>query len=503
MITLAGMRLNQKGNIIYLTSVTIEDLKKWVDNDYISADIWKRDRPEGYQRMPDSQRAQKIAEYIEGKLKIEDILLPNTVILNIRQKGLIDFEPLSESKKRNIETGIIKIRDEATPFYEVDGQHRVRGLIEALTDKDNAQDIYDIKSFPIPVTIMEGLDRPSEAIQFVVINTTQKKVNPDLVLRILHKRYRDKSEKLEFFLKGQTWRLFGIEICDQLNNDTNSPWLDRIIAQGDPRQGRVASEQNFVNSLETVYPKLDPDTIKTYLPLYWRAISSLWPECIGDTATKYSLQRTNGINVFHWMFPFIYFKCVSLGNVKLQGFIDSLKPVRKKYPPDFWKRGGAAKGYTSRAAQSELTDLMIAVTLPSGRQIKLNKWVNDTGRDRDEHTWKVATKMIPLRYFNLFSQERLRNIDSGATGVYVFYSFTHAKFYVGRADKADLKSRLQTHFQNKANNKFHIFNYKLCKEPTEAHDMECALFHLLPTHLLMNKEHPSALGERKCPFCTR
>ena len=505
MITLQGIRLNQKGYILYLTSATVEQLKNWMEADRICPDIWKREKAEGYQRTPDKKRFQKIAEYVEGKLRIEETILPNTLILNIRQKGAVSFVPFDKSKdKETIQSGKISIYDEALPFWEVDGQHRIRGLIHAYDDvkqKKEAGFEY-IKSFPVPLTIIEGLDRPAEALQFVVINTTQKKVDPALVLRILHKRYRDKSEKLEFFLRGQTWRLYAVEICDELNLDPNSPWCDKIIAPGDERKGRVISQQNFVSSLETVYPKFEPDIgiVKTYLPLYWKAIKSLWPECVGDNAVKYSLQRTNGTVVFHWLFPFIYFKSVSLGNVKLQAFIQMLKPVRKKFGPSFWERGGEAKLYTSRGSQVELVDKMIAATLPTGKAFKLAKFKGLEG-SKEAKIWDIASKLLPLRLYHLFTSDKLSSIDAGAAGVYVFYSFTKQKFYVGRSGKADLKPRLQKHFQNKEKNEFHIFNYRLCKEPKEAHDLECALYHLLPEHLKLNREHPSAFEGRKCPFC--
>ena len=501
MITLQGMRLNQKGYILYLTTATIEELENWFVAGHICADIWKGGVPEGYQRVPNKKRFKEIAAYLEGNLQIEETLLPSSLILNIRQKGAIEFEAFKEStSKKTIEVGKILIHDEAIPFYEVDGQHRVRGLIEAYKElKEKKSDKFEeIKSYPVPLTIIEGLDRPAEAIQFVVINYTQKKVDPALVLRILHKRYRDKGEKLEFFLKGKTWRLWAVELCDVLNSDPNSPWCDKIIAPGDERKGRVISDQNFVNTLETVYPKMERDEIKSYLPLYWKAIASLWQECVGDNARKYSLQRTNGTSVFHWLFPFVYFKSKSLGSVKLKTFIEILKPIRKKWLPSFWERGGEAKLYTSKGSQKELVDNMIAYTLP-GKEFKLAKFKGLEG-SKEAKTWDIASKLFPLRLYHLFTSDKLSSIDAGATGVYVFYSFTKQKFYVGRSGKADLKSRLQNHFQNKEN-EFHIFNYRLCKEPKEAHDLECALYHLLPEHLRINKEHPRAFEGKKCPFC--
>jgi hypothetical protein len=67
MITLQGMQLNQKGYILYLTSATVEELKNWFDADRVYTDIWKREKPEGYQRIPDKERFMKIAENGEGK----------------------------------------------------------------------------------------------------------------------------------------------------------------------------------------------------------------------------------------------------------------------------------------------------------------------------------------------------------------------------------------------------------------------------------------------------
>jgi len=503
MITLQGMRLNQKGYILYLTSATVEEIKKWFDAGNIYADIWKREKEEGYQRAPNEKRFKEIAKYLEGDLGIEETLLPSSLILNIRQKGTINFDAFEKStSKETIESGKILIDDEAMPFCEVDGQHRVRGLIEAYKELREKQsgDFEEIRSYPVPLTIIE-VDRPTEAIQFVVINSTQKKVDPALVLRILYKRYRDKSEELEkFFLKGQTWRLWAVEVCNGLNASPDPSWCDKIIAPGDERKGRVISEQNFVNTLDTVYSKIDRDAIRSYLPLYWKAISSLWQECIGENARKYSLQRTNGTSVFHWLFPFVYFKSRSLGGVKLKTFIEILKPISKKLPPSFWVRGGEAKLYTSRGSQQELVDKMIAYTLPKGKMFKSDKLDEKLEGTKEAKTWGIASRLIPLRLYHLFDQKKLNDIDGGATGVYIFYSFTKQQFYVGRSEKADLKSRLQKHLQNKEN-EFHIFNYRLCKEPKEAHDLECALFHLIPENLKINKVHPSAFADRKCPFC--
>jgi hypothetical protein len=200
------------------------------------------------------------------------------------------------------------------------------------------------------------------------------------------------------------------------------------------------------------------------------------------------------------MFPYIYFKSVSLGNPKLKDFVQNLTPIRKKYNPHFWERGGEAKVYTSLSAQKNLADKMIEATLPRGSGFKPGRLPKGLEGKKEARTWYAAEKLIPLRAYFLFTQEKVDGIDAGATGVYALYSFSTQRYYVGRSEKADLRSRLQRHLRNNVN-EAHIFNYRLCTEPGEAHDFECALFDLLPKNLLINKEHPGAFVGRECPFC--
>src|SRR3970282_1415468 len=61
----------------------------------------------------------------------------------------------------------------------VDGQHRLSGLERALT-KDKAKWLAD---YPLPVTIVEGIDAYEEMRYFHVINTRQKGVPTDVVDR--------------------------------------------------------------------------------------------------------------------------------------------------------------------------------------------------------------------------------------------------------------------------------------------------------------------------------
>jgi len=514
MITLYGMCLKQKDYVIYLTSMTIEQLNQLSRESLLKADIWRKDMSEGYQRPADKERFAKIADYIEGRLKVEETIFSNSIILNLRQAKSVIFTEKDFGKKVSITDtitfGEIVIPDEAFPLYEVDGQHRIRGLIAAYEEvkKKDHQEFQLIKNYPIPVTIMDGFDRAAEAMQFVIINSTQKKVDPSLVLRILHKRWKEKGEQLDFFIKGQSWRLKAIEVCDTLNNDANSPWCERISPPGDKGRGGIITEKYFITTLEPIYMRrINEGEIKLQLPLYWRAISSLWKECMGENIKKYSLQRGVGAVVLHGIFPFIY-SCASVlgaGNTKNFGLI--LKPIRKAFPPTYWARGGPAKNASSKGAQGDLIHDMLCCLLINGRGMisaKLDKiqrkYVKKAEKGKFKKILDSASKLIRLRSYHPFNQERVNLIDIGASGGYVLYSYNKQQLYVVRSDKADLKDRLMQHIQNKDED-FCLFNYKLCKDPAEAYKLECALYHLVPREILLNKEHPNKYEQIVCPFC--
>lgn len=164
-----------------------------------------------------------MAEFLRGKRGVDPIL-PSSIVLNIRSSNPRDvkFEPIDQRRR----FGLLTIDDRAGALWEVDGQHRLRGLAKAVNSMGALSD------YCLPLTILVGLQKPLEALQFVAINTTQTKVKPDLVLRILWKRYRDNARAAEQLLKGQTWKIEAINIVEALNSDKASPFFDCIAPPG-------------------------------------------------------------------------------------------------------------------------------------------------------------------------------------------------------------------------------------------------------------------------------
>ena len=60
---------------------------------------------------------------------------------------------------------------------------------------------------------------------------------------------------------------------------------------------------------------------------------------------------------------------------------------------------------------------MIAATLPGGKAIKLGKLNRSLEGTKEGRTWETAEKLIPLRLYRLFNQDKLNRIDAGTSEI--------------------------------------------------------------------------------------
>ena len=164
---LSAFEIEQNGKKFYIAYMTTEQL---CDERKVKADIWSSGNREGYQRGLDAIRARIFSKFIVNS----DNISPTTILLSVRED--VEFK----SKDGNY--GILKIPDRSV-LYEVDGQHRIGGLKEAL----RRDEFYGKIIFPIIIICPRKLGekearnpRFCEAKQFVIINRTQKTVRADL-----------------------------------------------------------------------------------------------------------------------------------------------------------------------------------------------------------------------------------------------------------------------------------------------------------------------------------
>jgi DGQHR domain-containing protein len=141
---------------------------------------------EGFQRLLDKDRAQKIADYLDNGLGT----IPTAIILSAQAEA--NFQITGGGKT-------IKFKEHPKAFLILDGQHRVYGFNLASS------------SVRVPVVIYNGLTRRDESRIFIDINTSQKPVPNELLFDI--KNLAEYENDVEAVLR---------EIFDLFHEDSDS-----------------------------------------------------------------------------------------------------------------------------------------------------------------------------------------------------------------------------------------------------------------------------------------
>lgn len=344
---LQAFEIEQNRKKFYLTHMTANQL---CDEGRVKADIWSPDNVEGYQRELARHRARLFAKYITNP----DNISPPAVLLSVR-------EPIQFIQKED-RYGILKIPDSSV-LYEVDGQHRIGGLKEALMREELPPDI----SLPVIVICPTELGekeaanpRFCEAKQFVVINRTQKTVRADLSDRFISRLTDEQRRELEVLGKVEDLERtqMAVLIVDELNNKKGSLWENKIKVPG--QNVGVVSQRTFTNSLE---PILKDPILKTYsydelvdaLDQYWSAWKDLCPLAFEDPQ-HHVIQKTVGLMALHELFREVTRLVKSRGNDWMKGnFYEVLNNMTKGVSDDFWhSRGEGGMTGTSIPALREL-----------------------------------------------------------------------------------------------------------------------------------------------------
>lgn len=118
----------------------------------------------GIQRELNSSRVKEITEYV----KTTDACFPNSVILSVKEKNIMDITASSETD------GVYKITliDSEDTFQIIDGQHRIAGL----------ESYQEEEAFEVNVSLFLDMDIEQQAILFATINSKQKGVNKSLMM---------------------------------------------------------------------------------------------------------------------------------------------------------------------------------------------------------------------------------------------------------------------------------------------------------------------------------
>lgn len=326
----------QDGTSMYVGAMRVDDILKRG-----RVDIWHKegDVEVGYQREPETARARKVARYLRSSSRP---LMPLSVFLALRSKPDIREEAGGS---------VTLIIPDDEVLWEVDGQHRLAGF-QRVIEEDGVE---RFREYVLPVVILAESAMEGEADQFRIINETMKKVRTDLARRILALMGRTTAGRREVIRAGREAEATSVEVLDELNTRSDSPWRERIQPPNARKQpSHIIREASFETSLKPILkerPFRDwrPERIADFLSDYWKAWQALIPD-VFDHPEDYVLLKTPGVYSLHELACYVFEVCRARGqnNPTKGDFQEVLSHLGECAKPEFWARdnfqGAAAAG---------------------------------------------------------------------------------------------------------------------------------------------------------------
>ncbi len=310
---------------LYVTALPVKELLG-----RFSSDTYRSGNPSGYQRPVTPSRVRQVSSY----LRMEEGMLPTSIVLCIRQPYRAQFEPVG-AETGGGESGLLTISPDVA-LWVVDGQHRLAGLERALK-KDKAKWVGD---YPLPVVIVEGIDQYEEMRYFHVINTRHKGVPVDVVDRhLLSMREAEGIGLIEREGEKGYQRARATKLTDVLNSDPASPWRGMIRMPGEAlRPEHTMRQHSMVSSLEPVVNEAlikrvsDEEAAKLLLN-YWNAARDLWGSAF-EAPAEYVIQKPLGAGALHQIFPDVLELCRGADDFSKERMNDTLSYVGRS--AGFW-----------------------------------------------------------------------------------------------------------------------------------------------------------------------
>lgn len=353
-----AIRVRQSDFRLFSTSLKVGDLLS--EGFYSVEKLNPKDPKTGdYQRELIPKRTEEIARDVLRALKNGDFFMPSTILLTTKNR--VDHDEAS---------GTISFDTKRLgAFSVVDGQHRLGSMkraIDLLKEKSTKRHNYDgvtendIKKIELSVLIIDGFSGEKQSVAFLVVNTTQKSLDKNLVWEIHNNTIKSvKDGKITQTLPTQTEKEIRIEknpdaeeILVYLSQE-GSPWHGRILMANDkvPKGKRIFKKSSFAKD---VIKKLvlnkdrlaeDLDELKESFLNYWKAVDKVLTPPEGNNVD--TLWLINGASVFGSFFNDL-FEC--LHNKGLQytaeNFESYLRKVFAEYKGErridtwqFWQKG--------------------------------------------------------------------------------------------------------------------------------------------------------------------
>lgn len=372
-ITIPAAKVQQGSLQLFATSIKVRDL---VATGFYSVETLDPEDPNdtGYQRLLNSARAKKLADYIIKGQDSKDAFLPTSVLL-ATDKSV----PYDEHTNR-----IVINTSEIGPFSVVDGQHRLEGL------KLAAQKDVRVLDFEVPVNIAINLPRIAQMCHFLIVNTTQRSLDKSVEQRIIARLTEALDvEDLPSLPKWITNIVERGEIdkavkyADYLNETPDSPWKGKIRMANEEGDGSSVNQRSFVKAIvKYVMTSNNPLSIwndfekekKVFLN-YWKAIAEVL-----DDGNATVLYKYNGVELFcKFSIPF-FSKLMEKGKFTVPVMAEMLRKCFENIEgehagaghPEWWHKGGKSSFMNAGAinvVSQEMTKALHKVSMNSEIEI--------------------------------------------------------------------------------------------------------------------------------------
>jgi DGQHR domain-containing protein len=341
-ITIPAARVKQGDLTLYATALRVKDL---MTEKFYNVETLDPSSDKGFQRLLNTARAKKLADYITKGQDSKDAFLPTSVFLATDK--LIAFN----NKDNTIEIDTAAV----CPFSVVDGQHRLEGLRMA------AQKDHRVLDFEIPVNIAINLPFIAQMCHFLIVNTTQRSVDKAVEQRITARLTQSLDVEdipslpswiLNTVQRGEVDR--ALKYVGYLNESDGSPWKGKILmANALSDDETTINQRSFVKAIVkyvmTANNPLDAfkdlEKEKKIFLNYWRAIADLL-----DNGSDTVLFKYNGVELFCKFSTPFFMKLHDKGSFTvatmkslLASCFDNMEGEHAGVGhPDWWTRGSSA-----------------------------------------------------------------------------------------------------------------------------------------------------------------
>ena len=359
----AAARVRQGELSLYTTSLTVRDIMQ--EGFYSIDHLDPETHQSGYQRILQTSRAKRLADYIIKGQDTKDAFLPTSVFLATES----DIAFNEENNTITFDT------HEIGGFSVVDGQHRLEGLRLA------AQKDPRVLDFQIPVNIAYNLPYWHQMCHFLIVNTTQKSVDDGIAQQIISRLTQsidleDVPNLPEWIKrivnKGDTEK--ALRLVTYLNETEDSAWKGKILMANQEKRDypkTTIKQASFVKAINNYimtasHPLRAIDDIEKQTKMfsnYWRAIANLLDPGDGLETVLY---KYIGLTVFSMFSVPFFHKLNVAGDYRVETMQKHLKDCFDNMEgennlagtSEWWLSGvGQASKLNSGAARKVASDM--------------------------------------------------------------------------------------------------------------------------------------------------